>query len=165
MILKRTPLVAALALAVAFAAAPEALAQRDQIRIVGSSTVYPFSTKVAEQFGKSTRFKTPVIGIFGYSFLDQNTDRLHGSVIDGVEPTFDNIADQKYPVARPIFFYVKNAHVGVIPGIVEFVAEFTSDRSMGEDGYLADAGLIPLPGKKLDEVRLAARSLGAGAGR
>jgi phosphate transport system substrate-binding protein len=93
------------------------------------------------------------LGIFGYSFLDQNLDRIQGSRIDGVEPTFDNIASQAYPVARPLFFYVKAAHAGVIPGVQEFVAEFVSDRSMGEEGYLADAGLIPLPAEELAQVR------------
>lgn len=85
------------------------------------------------------------LGIFGYSFLDQNTDKLHGSIIDGAEPTFDNIAAGKYPVSRPLFFYVKKAHVGVIPGIKEYVAEFTSEKAWGHDGYLADKGLIPMP--------------------
>ena len=68
-------------------------------------------------------------GIFGFSFLDQNLDKLQGSVIDGVEPTFENIADGEYPVSRPLFFYVKNAHVGVVPGIKEYVAEFTSEAA------------------------------------
>ena len=85
------------------------------------------------------------LGIFGYSFLDQNIDKLQGSTIQGVAPTFENIADGKYPVARSLYFYVKNAHVGVIPGIREYIAEFTSEAAIGEDGYLADKGLIPLP--------------------
>ena len=66
-------------------------------------------------------------GIFGFSFLDQNLDMLQGSVIDGEEPTFENIADGAYPVSRSLYFYVKNAHVGVIPGIKEYVDEFTSE--------------------------------------
>jgi phosphate transport system substrate-binding protein len=85
------------------------------------------------------------VGIFGYSFLEQNTDSVKGSVVDGVVPTFENIASGKYPVSRPLFFYVKKAHVGAIPGIKEFVAEFTSRKAMGEEGYLADRGLVPLP--------------------
>jgi len=84
-------------------------------------------------------------GVFGYSFLDQNSDRIQGSVVDGVEPTFENIAAQDYPVSRALYFYVKKAHVGAIPGIEEFLAEFTSDRAGGEDGYLADKGMIPMP--------------------
>ena len=84
-------------------------------------------------------------GIFGFSFLDQNTDKLQGSKVDGVEATFDNIADGSYPVSRPLFFYVKKAHIGVIPGIEEFLAEFTSEKAWGDEGYLADKGMIPMP--------------------
>jgi phosphate transport system substrate-binding protein len=84
-------------------------------------------------------------GIFGYSFLDQNADKIQGSVVEGVEPTFENIAEGAYPVSRPLFFYVKKAHAGTIPGIKEFVAEFTSEKAWGMDGYLGDKGLIPMP--------------------
>lgn len=84
-------------------------------------------------------------GIFGYSFLDQNSDQLQGNLIGGVEPNFENIADGEYPVSRSLFFYVKKAHVGVIPGIEEYLAEFISEDAMGEYGYLAEKGLIPLP--------------------
>jgi phosphate transport system substrate-binding protein len=83
-------------------------------------------------------------GIFGYSFLDQNTDRLQGSLIKGHAPTFENIADGKYPVSRPLYFYVKKAHIGKIPGMKEFMAEFTSERTWGNDGYLSEKGLIPM---------------------
>jgi phosphate transport system substrate-binding protein len=85
------------------------------------------------------------LGIFGFSFLDQNADKLQGTIIDGVEPTFDNIASGDYPVSRSLFFYVKNAHVGTIPGIQEYVTAFTSENAWGPDGYLIDKGLIPLP--------------------
>jgi phosphate transport system substrate-binding protein len=91
------------------------------------------------------------LGVFGFSFLDQNTDKLQGTKLDGVEPTFDSIASGDYPVSRSIYFYVKNAHVGTIPGIQEFVTAFTSDNAWGPDGYLADKGLIPLP----DDMRAA----------
>ncbi|MCW9039499.1 MAG: substrate-binding domain-containing protein, partial [Rhodospirillales bacterium] len=84
-------------------------------------------------------------GIFGYSFLDQNGDKVQGSTIDGSNPTFENIASGKYPVSRPLFMYVKKAHVGKVPGITEFLAEFTSENAWGEEGYLADKGLIPMP--------------------
>lgn len=84
-------------------------------------------------------------GIFGFSFLDQNSDRLEGSLIDGKAPTFEAIADGSYPVSRPLFFYVKKAHIGTIPGIEEYLAEFSSTRASGEEGYLADKGLIPMP--------------------
>ena len=84
-------------------------------------------------------------GIFGFSFLDQNADVVQGSLIEGVEPTFENIADKSYSVSRPLFFYVKKAHVGVVPGIAEYVNEFTSEKSWGDDGYLVEKGMIPLP--------------------
>ncbi|MGI9417480.1 MAG: substrate-binding domain-containing protein [Geminicoccaceae bacterium] len=98
------------------------------------------------------------LGIFGFSFLDQNLDKMQGSLVDGVEPTFDAIADGDYPVSRSLFFYVKNAHVDVIPGIQEFVEEFTSEDAFGEDGYLADKGLIPLPEEDREAVREQATS-------
>ncbi len=85
------------------------------------------------------------VGVFGFSFLDQNSDAIKGANIDGVEPTFEAIADGEYPVSRSLYFYIKVAHVGVIPGIEEYAAEFTSDAAAGEEGYLADKGLIPLP--------------------
>jgi phosphate transport system substrate-binding protein len=99
------------------------------------------------------------VGIFGYSFLDQNIDKLQGSTIQGVAPTFENIADAKYPIARSLYFYVKNAHVGVVPGIREFIAEFTSDAAIGEEGYLVDKGLIPLPEDVIESVRSTASQL------
>ncbi|MDA1088785.1 MAG: PstS family phosphate ABC transporter substrate-binding protein [Proteobacteria bacterium] len=83
-------------------------------------------------------------GIFGYSFLDQNAERVQGSIINGNSPTFENISDGKYPVSRPLFFYVKKDHIGKIPGIKEYMAEFTSDKAWGVEGYLADKGLIPM---------------------
>ena len=85
------------------------------------------------------------LGIFGFSFLDQNSDALKGKSINGVAPTFDAIADGSYPISRPLFFYAKKAHVGVIPGMREFLAEFTSEKAWGPEGYLIDRGLIPLP--------------------
>ena len=83
-------------------------------------------------------------GIFGFSFLEQNTDKVQGSTIDGRGPTFENISDGSYPVSRPMYFYVKKAHIGSVPGIKEYMVEFTSDKAMGPDGYLADKGLISM---------------------
>lgn len=84
-------------------------------------------------------------GIFGFSFLDQNADKVQGSKIDGVAPEFEAIADGSYPVSRPLFFYVKKSQVGKVPGIAEYLKEFTSEKAWGEEGYLADKGLIPMP--------------------
>ena len=99
------------------------------------------------------------IGIFGFSFLDQNGDKIQGSLVDGEEPTFENIATGKYPVSRPLYFYVKKAHVGVIPGMTEYLAEFTSDKAWGEEGYLADKGLIPMPAKERKQFSAEAKAL------
>lgn len=85
------------------------------------------------------------LGIFGFSFLDQNADMVQGSTIEGEEPTFEGIATGAYPVSRPLFFYVKKAHVDVIPGMKGYLAEFTSEKAWGDDGYLADKGMIPMP--------------------
>lgn len=100
-------------------------------------------------------------GIFGFSFLDQNADKIQGTRIDGIFPTFETIAAGTYPVARPIFFYVKKAHVASIPGLKEFVAEFTSEKSWGDDGYLAAKGLIPLPKAQRATIAKEARELTA----
>lgn len=85
------------------------------------------------------------LGVFGYSFLDQNRDKVKASPVDGVMPEFEKISSGEYPVSRSLWFYVKNAHAAVIPGIKEYVLEFTSDKAIGEDGYLIPKGLIPLP--------------------
>ena len=85
------------------------------------------------------------LGIFGFSFLDQNADKIQGSTINGVEPEFENISSGKYPVSRPLWFYVKTAHVGKVPGIKEYLAEFTSEKAWGDEGYLTDKGMIPSP--------------------
>lgn len=98
-------------------------------------------------------------GIFGFSFLDQNADKVKGVGVDGVEPTFDAIADGDYPVARPLFFYAKKAHVGVIPGLKEFLREFTSERAWGEEGYLSERGLIPMPDDERREIAGNVRNL------
>jgi len=99
------------------------------------------------------------LGIFGFSFLDQNADKIQGSKVNGVEPTFESIASGDYPVSRSLYFYVKKAHVGTIPGIREYVAEFTSDKAWGPEGYLADKGLIPLPDDKRAESAKIARDM------
>ena len=92
------------------------------------------------------------LGIFGYSFLDQNIDVVQGSLVDGQAPTFEAIAEGDYPVSRPLYFYVKKAHIDAIPGMREYLAEFTSDRAMGDEGYLAEKGLIPLPEEEYTAV-------------
>ncbi len=101
------------------------------------------------------------LGIFGYSFLEQNADKIQGSQINGVAPEFEAIAGGKYPISRPLFFYVKKAHVGVIPGIREYLSEFTSEGALGENGYLSDKGLIPMNDKERKTVVADAKGLAA----
>ncbi len=98
-------------------------------------------------------------GIFGYSFLDQNSGQVQGATINDVAPTFENIADNSYPVARSLYFYTKKAHVGVIPGLQDFLAEFLGNRASGPDGYLADKGLIPMPQAEHEAVEAATLAL------
>jgi len=93
------------------------------------------------------------LGIFGYSFLYENEDKLTGVPVDGISPSADTIADFSYPIARPLFVYVKNAHRGVIPGLNEFLAEYVSDRAMSADGYLVERGLVPLSPQALAGVQ------------
>ncbi len=85
------------------------------------------------------------LGIFGFSFLDQNSDKVQGSIVEGVEPEFETIANKSYPISRPLYFYVKKAHIGVVPGIDGYLAEFSSEKAWGEEGYLAEKGMIPMP--------------------
>ena len=82
-------------------------------------------------------------GVFGFSYLDQNTDTLQGAIISDTAPTFENIASGNYSVSRALYFYVKHAHVGVVPGVEEYMVEWT--KHWGDDGALADAGMIPMP--------------------
>jgi phosphate transport system substrate-binding protein len=88
--------------------------------------------------------KPEALGVFGFSFLDQNADTIRGMEIGGHKPTFESISDGSYIVSRPLYFYVKKAHVTVIPGIEAYLAEFTSEKAWGDDGYLAEKGMIPL---------------------
>lgn len=98
-------------------------------------------------------------GIFGFSFLDQNMDKVKGSLVDGTAPTFDAIANGEYPVSRPLFFYAKKAHVDVIPGLRGYLREFSSERAWGEEGYLSDRGLIPMPDAERSKVAANVRDL------
>jgi phosphate transport system substrate-binding protein len=85
------------------------------------------------------------LGVFGFSFLDQNRDKIRSCAIDAVAPEFETISDGSYPISRPLYFYVKAAHAEVIPGMKAYLAEFTSEKAWGDEGYLTDRGLIPMP--------------------
>lgn len=84
------------------------------------------------------------VGVFGYSFLDQNSDSIKGAAVGGVLPAFGDIASGAYPLSRSLYFYVKKSHVGEVPGLKEYVAHFIAEDAVGQDGYLLDKGLIPL---------------------
>lgn len=101
------------------------------------------------------------LGIFGFSFLDQNADKIQGTNIAGIAPTFDAIAAGDYPISRSLYFYIKKEHVGVIPGIAEYLTEFTNEDTWGDEGYLADKGLIPLPTADREAVSKSATALTA----
>jgi phosphate transport system substrate-binding protein len=101
------------------------------------------------------------VGIFGYSFLEENQAKLKGINIDGVEPNYDTISSGKYKGARPLFVYVKKQHVGVVPGIDKFVAEYVSAKAMSKDGYLARKGLVALPKAEADKVGAGAKEMKA----
>ncbi len=95
------------------------------------------------------------LGIFGYSFFFENQDTLQASSVNGVAPDADTIADGSYPVARPLFVYVKNAHRDVIPGLEEFVGMYVSEDAIGDGGYLSERGLTPLSMDERDGLRTA----------
>ena len=102
---------------------------------------------------------TGTYGIFGFSYLDQNSDVLEGAIVDGSAPTFDAIADGDYSISRSLYFYVKHAHVDVVPGVKEYMTEWT--KHWGEDGMLADAGMIPLPEAEMNEMKSRMKNLPA----
>lgn len=93
------------------------------------------------------------LGIFGYSFLEENSDRIKGATVEAYAPTFENISSGKYPVSRSLYFYVKKAHIGIIPGLKEYVELFMSENMIGEKGTLKRIGLIPLPKEERDTAR------------
>ncbi|PVH30004.1 substrate-binding domain-containing protein [Pararhodobacter oceanensis] len=107
------------------------------------------------------------MGIFGYSFLYENMDTLKGVQIDGVDPSIDTIADNSYPISRPLYFYVKNAHRGVIPNLDAFIEEYMSDGALASGGYLSERGLVPLAEERMQMLQdnvLNGQSMDAPAG-
>jgi phosphate transport system substrate-binding protein len=100
-------------------------------------------------------------GIFGYSFLEQNANTIKDVPVDGVKASYETIADGTYKVSRPLFVYAKKQHIGQIPGMAEFIAEYVSDKALGEDGYLSEKGLVTLPGEQADTTRAVAKDMTA----
>jgi phosphate transport system substrate-binding protein len=99
------------------------------------------------------------LGIFGFSFLEENASSIKDVAVDGVKASYESIADGSYKVARPLYVYAKKQHVGVIPGMQEFIAEYVSDKALGEDGYLSEKGLVTLPGEEAEKTRAIADTL------
>jgi phosphate transport system substrate-binding protein len=99
------------------------------------------------------------LGIFGFSFLEENSSTIKGLEIEGVVPSYETVASGDYKLARPLYVYAKKQHVGTIPGMAEFVAEYVSDKAIGEDGYLSDKGLITLPGDAAEKSRAMALAM------
>jgi phosphate transport system substrate-binding protein len=99
------------------------------------------------------------VGVFGLSFYENNTDKLKVATMSGVKPSVETIATGKYPVSRPLFFYVKKAHIGVVPGIKEYVEFFTSSRMIGPNGPLAEYGLVPLPKQEFDALQAQVKAM------
>jgi phosphate transport system substrate-binding protein len=93
------------------------------------------------------------IGVFGLAFYENNLDKLRVATMGGIAPSVETISTGKYPVSRPLFFYIKKAHVGVIPGLKEYATFFVSDKMIGKDGPLAEYGLVPLPDAEAKAVR------------
>jgi len=102
---------------------------------------------------------TNMFGLFGYSYLVANKDKIKATKIEGKKPSLASIQDYSYPIARPLFFYVKKAHVGTVPGIKEYLKEFTAKGTMGPKGYLTDIGLVPLDSKSYKKTRTAGTKL------
>ena len=99
------------------------------------------------------------LGVFGFSFVEQNANAITDIPIDGVEAKYETIADGTYKMSRPLFIYVKKQHIGQVPGMAEFIAEYVSDKAIGQDGYLADKGLVTLPGAEADKTRAVAKDM------
>lgn len=99
------------------------------------------------------------VGVFGYSFLEENAAKLKGALIEDVSPTYETISGGKFKGARPLFVYFKKQHIGVIPGLDKFIAEYVSEKAIGADGYLAAKGLVALPKEEMEKVAKAAAAL------
>ncbi|MFB6260856.1 MAG: phosphate-binding protein, partial [Thiohalorhabdaceae bacterium] len=107
---------------------------------------------------QKVRQNREALGIFGYSFLEENDDRIQAATVDGVEPEPETISSGEYPVSRSLFFYVKNSHAGEVPGLYDYVELFMAEKMIGDLGFLKDRGLIPLPKDQREAMREAVNS-------
>lgn len=108
---------------------------------------------------KKLQANPALFGIFGFSYLENNSDKIQAAKIEGVEISLESIQSYEYPIARPLFFYVKKAHIKVIPGLHNFLNAFTNEKAIGDDGYLIDAGLVPLDNSQRASLRAATENL------
>ena len=143
---------------------PPTSGTRDAFLELGMAPGGELVPAVAALKSDKTRFETLTrtpgsLGVFGFSFLEQNMDTVKAETIDGVAPSAETIADGTYPLARSLYIYVKKAHVGVTPGLEQFVQEFMSEGSAGRGGYLQDRGLVPLPADQLTAERAKAAAM------
>jgi phosphate transport system substrate-binding protein len=99
------------------------------------------------------------VGIFGFSYLEENRSKIKSILVGGIEATYESIASGQYPASRSLFIYVKKAHIGVIPGIKEFLAEYVSDKAIGADGYLIAKGMIAMPAEDVQKSAKVAAEL------
>ena len=144
--------------------APEiaALNKDEQKKVCGVVREDHVWTDVSEDYGLvmgKLSGNPTALAVFTFSYLDQNRDKIHAATMGGVSATLETIASRHYPLSRPLFIYVKQGHVGQIPGLAEFVTEYLSERAAGEEGYLTDKGLIPMPRAQALLQRAAAAKL------
>ena len=144
--------------------APEiaSLGQDEQKKVCGVIREDRVWTDVSEDYGLvmgKLSGNPKALAIFTFSYLDQNRDKIHAATVNGVDASLETISSGKYPLSRPLFIYIKNAHGGQIPGLAQFAKEYVSDRAAGAEGYLADKGLIPMPHAQLLEQRASAARL------
>lgn len=147
--------------------APEitALNKDEQKKVCGVVREDHVWTDVSEDYGLvmgKLAGNPKALAVFTFSYLDQNRDKIHAATVGGVAASIESIASGHYPLSRPLFIYVKQGHVGQIPGLTEFIKEYLSERAGGEDGYLSEKGLIPMPRAQALLQRAAAVKLAGG---
>jgi len=135
------------------AAFPDKKARKKQCHLIREDGLYIESGENDNLIVQKLKNNLNSLGIFGYSFLEQNSGEVQGSSIEGVGPAFENIADGSYPIARSLFMYAKGEHIGVIKGLKEFLTELTSDDAVGDEGYLSMKGLIPLTEEEHSKIK------------
>lgn len=135
------------------AAFPDKKVRKKQCHQIREDGAYIESGENDNLIVQKLKNNSNALGIFGFSFLEQNIGSVQGSKVEGVEPTFENIADGSYPIARSLFMYAKGEHIGQVDGMKEFLTELTSEEAVGDTGYLSLKGLIPLPAQSREEMR------------